>query len=288
MKSIVFNNKTMNFISKSLIRLGYFVPPWLPHGSAIGNRLLKPLYKYLFGSCWESVMIWEGIQMQVNPTECVGGNLFFCPQLYDRDERSWVFENLEPNGIFVDVGANIGAYTLWAAKRLSDGGRILAIEADPDTFQILQANLSMNTLKCAAQLENVGVSDIKETITFYRNIQGNAGANSFLKTKDAVPVFALHAEPLYDVIIRNALTHIDFMKIDIEGFELKVLTRFFSDCKNGDGKLLPRFVLIELDEGPLRGDVDYRHSIFQIFSKNGYGVLRNGKNTLFHFTGRLI
>lgn len=226
--------------------------------------------------------------MQVNPCECVGGNLFFCPQLYDRDERDWIAENLDPNGIFVDVGANIGAYTLWAAKKLSNVGRILAVEADPDTFQVLQANLSFNSLKCAVQLENMGVSDTDESITFYRNTRGNTGANSFLKTEDGVPTFVLRAEPLYDVIRRNALTHIDFMKIDIEGFELKVLTRFFSDCGNDGGKLLPRFVLIELDEGPLRDDIGYRDNILRLFAQTGYEIQQNGKNTLFHLDRKTI
>jgi FkbM family methyltransferase len=278
----------MNFFSRCLHCIGAFVPPWLPHGSAIGNRILKPLYKYLIGSRWENVMIWEGVRMQVNPCECIGGNLFFCPQLYDRDERDWIAENLDPNGIFIDVGANIGAYTLWAAKKLSNVGRIIAIEADPDTFKVLQENLLLNSLKCTVQFENVGVSDIAESITFYRNTRGNTGANSFLQTGDGVPTFVLRAEPLYEVIKRNDLTHIDFMKIDIEGFELKVLTRFFSDCSNYDDLLLPRFVLIELDEGPRRDDVEYRNNILQLFAKTGYEVRQNGKNTLFHLDREMI
>lgn len=222
------------------------------------------------------------------PCECVGGNLFFCPQLYDRDERIWIFENLEPNGIFVDIGANIGAYTLWAAGKLSNMGRILAVEADPDTFRVLQANLSFNSLKCAVLLENIGVSDTHESINFYRNTLGNDGANSFLETEDGALAFVLGAEPLYEIIRRNALTRIDFMKIDIEGFELKVLTRFFSDCENDCGKLLPRFVLIELDEGPRRDDIQYRDNILRLFAQTGYDVQQDGKNTLFRLSGNRI
>lgn len=272
----------MNLLARALQRIGWMVPCWLPHGSAIGNRLLKPLYNFLIGPRWEHVMVWAGVRMQVNPCECVGGNLFFCPQLYDRDERDWIADNLNSNGVFVDVGANIGGYTLWAAKNLSNVGCILAIEADPDTFQVLESNLSINPLKCSVKLENVGVSDTTECITFYRNTQRNTGANSFLQTEDGVPSFVLHAEPLYDVVKRNDLSHIDFMKVDIEGYELKVLTRFFFDCRNDRGRLLPRYVLIELGEGPRRDDVEYHNDILQLFAETGYEICRKGKNTLFH------
>ena len=174
----------MNFVARNLQSLGRAVPPWVPHGTAIGNRMLKPIYRWLFGSEWVETDVWSGIRMRVDPTECIGGNLFFSPQLYDREEREWITARLPEDGVFLDVGANIGAYTLWAGSRLGPMGRLLAIEADPDNFRILQANIAANSLQCSVVLENVGVSDAVQTLTFYRNNRGNRGANSFYPTAE--------------------------------------------------------------------------------------------------------
>ncbi|MEM2614637.1 MAG: FkbM family methyltransferase, partial [Nitrososphaerota archaeon] len=50
--------------------------------------------------------------------------------------------NLE-KGVFVDVGAHIGKYTIMVARKLKDG-KVIAIEADPNNFKILKKNLILN------------------------------------------------------------------------------------------------------------------------------------------------
>src|SRR5450432_3367932 len=93
------------WISRLLRHTGRVVPPWLPHGTAIGNRILKPIYRGVLGPRQERSEIWPGVVMHVNPCEGVDGNLFFSPQLYDREERNWVDSLLGDDQVFVDVGA---------------------------------------------------------------------------------------------------------------------------------------------------------------------------------------
>lgn len=267
------------WVSRQLRWIGRMVPPWLPHGTAIGNRVLKPIYKAVLGPRQERSEIWPGVVMHVNPCEGVDGNLFFSPQLYDRDERSWIDNILHDGHVFVDVGANLGVYSLWAARNLSTAGTVLAIEADPKTFSMLRQNMSDNpTVVCTVLLENTGVSDKREVLSFYRNTTGNSGASGFFDTVGAEPALTLQVEPLNDVIQRSGLSRIDFMKIDVEGWETRVLTRFFAECRPD---LMPRYVLIEMDEGPRGRDPFFRAELMSLFASYSYRQVRGGNNSLF-------
>ena len=169
-------------ISATILKnIGRMVPTWLPHGTAIGNRILKPLYRLFNGTKLERFDLWDGKSMKADPTDCVGGNLFFHPHLYDRNERKWVAKYLPPDGVFLDIGANIGAYTLWASKYLSDSGTILAVDADPLTFGILEENIRLNDIGAKCIAENIGLSDNKSSIPFFRN-ESNSGGNTFYVT----------------------------------------------------------------------------------------------------------
>ncbi len=272
----------MNCLATFLRGIGHLTPAWLPRGTAVGNRLLKPLYRLIYGSNWQSVEVWPQIRMKINPTECVGGNLFFSPHLYDISERAWIERYLPENGTFLDVGANLGVYSLWAAKFLSSEGKILAIEADRDTFQMLKVNLAMNTYQCAIVTENIGVSDKFEELQFYKNTHGNSGANSFHTVQDSEPSGTLKLAPLISLLKKNEIQSIDFLKIDIEGFELKVLNGFFSEClQHSNACLKPKYVMIEIEEGPRSLDLEYKKAIRNMFALNGYEVAFDGKNTLY-------
>ena len=272
----------MHFISRTLREFGRLTPKWLPHGSAIGNRLLKPVYSKLYGSNWETVPVWPNIRLKLDPCDCVGGNLFFSPQLYDRREREFIRSLLPSDGVFLDVGANIGAYSLWAAQQLSEQGVVLAVEADSDTYLVLQENASSNPSRCSVHLENVGVSDQEEQLVFYRNTQKNSGANSFYLGRDAEPAGTLSLVPLMSIVKKHRLTKIDFMKIDIEGFELKVLTKLFADCDTAENRALkPKHVLVEIEEGPRGHEPGYTKDLKTLFDVNGYAEVYAGKNSLY-------
>lgn len=274
----------MRLLSRTLQNLGRLTPKWLPHGSAVGNRLLKPVYSTLYGSRWETVQVWPDVRLKLDPSDCVGGNLFFSPHLYDRREREFIRLLVPANGVFIDVGANIGAYSLWAAQHLSQWGVVLAIEADSQTYQVLRENASASTnrARCAIHLENIGVSDKEEQLVFYKNTHKNSGANSFYPADDSEPAGTLSLVPLMSVVRKHRLKKIDFMKIDIEGFELKVLGRFFADCERPENsELRPRHVLVEIEEGPRTREPQYTRELRKLFDDHGYVEVYAGKNSLY-------
>jgi glycosyltransferase involved in cell wall biosynthesis len=226
---------TQQSVSGSLQELGHWTQRWLPHGSALGRRL----YSKLYGSRWETVQIWP-----------------HAPQLRDRKERDLIRALLPSDGVFLDIGANSGAYSHWAAQQLSEQGVVLAIEADVQTHQVLQENVlpATNRAQCRMYLENVGLS--------------NTGTLALVS--------------LMSVVKKHGLGRVDFMQINIDGFDLKVLSKFFADCNTVENReLRPRHVLIEIEDGRRARDREYTRNLKSLLEENGYSEFCGGQNSLY-------
>jgi FkbM family methyltransferase len=217
--------------------------------------------------------------MIVDPAEGIGGNLAFIPQLYDVWEREALRTRLPEGGTFVDVGANMGAYSLWAARIVGPRGRVLAYEAAPANYERLVENIALNRFS-QVHAFHVGVSDKTETLKLHINPIGNSGGHSFVPgfcPEGSAAEIDVQCEPLAELLARNGLTTVDFMKLDIEGFERRVLSRFFQDVPSGSA-LRPRHMLAELARVDARGP----GSLWETIVSAGYRPVRQGKaNALF-------
>lgn len=215
--------------------------------------------------------------MEVDPCEVVGGNLAFIPQLYDRWERSLVQKLLPPNGTFVDVGSNIGAYALWAASCLDKAGRVIALEADPDNYALLMRNVKINGQQGLVTCVLGGIADEDQVLRFYKNTNGNRGGHSFVGTGDQF--IEVKCRPLLDVLQANKVVQVDFMKLDIEGFEEKVLSRFFESTVKSS-PLRPTYLLVEIQGGPV-ADPAAQARIKKMICGHGYELTVDKDNSFF-------
>src|SRR5207249_2412898 len=86
----------------------------------------------------------------------------------------WIDERLSPGDTFIDVGANIGYYSLLAARRVGPTGSVVAIEPSPKTFRALEANLAQNRLKNVRTV-NAAVSDRQATVPLYHGPDTHGG-----------------------------------------------------------------------------------------------------------------
>jgi hypothetical protein len=101
----------------------------------------------------------------------------------------------------------------------------------------------------------VGVSDKKETLHLRLNPVGNSGGHSFLAEVHAgqsPEEVEVECRPLAALLEEAVHARVDFMKLDIEGFEPRVLTRFFADVP-ASSVLRPQYILTELFDGGARG-----------------------------------
>jgi FkbM family methyltransferase len=127
-------------------------------------------------------------------------------------------ESLRPGMTVVDVGANIGIYTLHAARVVGDTGKVFSFEPTPRTFGILQGNVDANGFNARADLRCTAVLDKRSTMPFYvqdvrcglNSLYGPQGGRSVM-----VETVSLD-EALADV------ASIDLVKIDAEGSEPRI------------------------------------------------------------------
>jgi FkbM family methyltransferase len=127
---------------------------------------------------------------------------------------------LVPGAVVVDVGANIGFNTLYAAQRVGPSGRVLAVEPADDNIVVLRGNVERSALSNITILP-VAAGRISETRQFF--LRGDVSAvNSFYPDSVYAAVTGVVDVPVQsvdDMLDGNA----DLVKIDVEGAELDVL-----------------------------------------------------------------
>jgi FkbM family methyltransferase len=129
---------------------------------------------------------------------------------------------------FVDVGANIGYYTVLLGKHLRRRGRLFAFEPDRANFALLQRNAQINWIdKPNIVLECLAVSETSGTATIHRNSEKPANTSLLAPTdhESALNAFETYEVPTIslDEYFRESEMRIDLMKIDVEGHELATL-----------------------------------------------------------------
>lgn len=128
--------------------------------------------------------------------------------------------------VFVDVGANDGYYTLFAARRVGPSGRVVAAEPSSRERAHLQRNLGRNgldnvTVVPAAIGAASGLADLHlaHGVHAGHNTLGSFAHDDVVRASlERVPI-----EPLDAVIARLGLAQVDFVKIDVEGAEARVI-----------------------------------------------------------------
>ena len=182
----------------------------------------------------------DGSLMWANPTIVSGRRRLFTSAYHDRGERAFVKQVVKRGDYVIDVGANVGTYTLLCARL---GASVTAVEAEPANAAILRRNIALNGYQ--VDVRQVGVSDKAETLTLNLD-EGDIGSHSFAKVGAARSV-EIACLPLVEVVEPRQAR---LMKIDIEGFEYRVLKRYFGDTPIS---LRPQWILIEEWETPPEG-----------------------------------
>jgi FkbM family methyltransferase len=161
----------------------------------------------------------------INGFQAVTGNYYF--GISDLDVMPFLLHLLRPNDLFIDMGANGGAYTVLASAE--KGAYTVAIEAAADTFKGLQQNINLNAINDKVEALNIAVSDVNGTLPF---TSANHATNrvSYEQTEDIVNVEA----KTLDTILHGRIPLL--MKMDIEGHEHNALlgahhTISSPDCK---------------------------------------------------------
>jgi len=143
------------------------------------------------------------------------GNWYF--GLHEYRDMAFVLHFLRPGDLFVDIGANVGSYSVLAGGAV--GTDVLAIEPIPSTFEALLANVTLNGLSSRCRCVNVGLSDSVGVLQF----TSDCGTVNHVVVDgyQGVASLSVNVEPLDDLIGNSPVPTL--VKLDVEGFELSVI-----------------------------------------------------------------
>jgi FkbM family methyltransferase len=189
-----------------------------------------------------------GLRMRLHPRDngCEK-NLLFTPRMYEPEELAAL-----ENGIarakgqpftFVDIGANVGLFSLFVASRAGQQARILAIEPEPGNLRRLEFNVGANpgvpiTIIPKALSDEAGVVAVE----LDRRDRGGTRTKKVDQAGESTGTVRVPSQTLLDVLAGEGVDAVDALKIDVEGLEDVILAPFF---RNAPPRLRPRLLIIE-------------------------------------------
>lgn len=162
------------------------------------------------------------------------GNSICCPSIeepialelsangvYEADTLALILQRLPSKGVYLDVGANVGAMALPVARQRPDA-HVICIEADPDIAAILRRNVAENRLANITIIECLAGPCSKDEVQFYSAPVSKFGMGSVGKQFGLSPKL-LQQVALDQCLDRMGVDRVDIIKLDVEGAELGVL-----------------------------------------------------------------
>jgi FkbM family methyltransferase len=205
----------------------------------------------------------EGIKMNLNISNLVDHYVYYS---INKLPITSFISYLKPDAIVIDVGTNIGYTTLLLSKACSQG-KIIGIEPSKELFKILEDHVNLNAftnVKCL----NVGLGEKNKTVKLYKVNDSNTGMNRILDTNDStLSSENITIKTLDEVAAEEHLDKVDAIKIDVEGYELKVLQGAMSVLKKHHPVLL-----VEIDPENLKEQQACPDDIFKLLFDLGYSI----------------
>jgi FkbM family methyltransferase len=186
---------------------------------------------------------------------------------YEPAQSRWVRDILKPGGTFLDVGANVGYYTTLAASLVGSKGHLLAFEPSPYAYKRLETILKRNAITQVDAFQ-CAVGDKEEWLDLYLPKQAHLHSPSLVPTDKSftsvkVQVCCLDSHPSL-----QAVSMIDLMKVDVEGFEPNVLRGMSKYLQNGYVK----YLMCEFNSGWLEPNESSCEELLEIVKDMGFVV----------------
>ena len=245
----------------------------LPYSKGVAYYLYKYIYKYVRPS-GEQLIECQGSKMWVNCEDETGVVPHLLVEgIYEKLETELIKNSLKPGMVFVDIGANLGYYTLIASKLVGEQGKVYAIEPDDKNFQLLSKNVSLNNLK-NVQLIKKALSEQPGEQKLYKDKE-NYGRHSLAGSNVPVldTVFTVETDTLDNVLNGVAPS---VMKMDVQGAEGLVMKGASKTLKKS-----PQRMTVEFWPTGLKNMGTDPMELLNIFSNEGFCYYfinhRNGK-----------
>ena len=145
--------------------------------------------------------------------------------LVDWEEFNLIKDFVTPKGCCLDVGANMGYYTVWFSKFTNN---IYAFEPNRKNYRRLIQNLSANNANEYIRSYNIAVGEVNGEVSFTTDLDGE----NHIALLDIEGNNTVVCKRLETILFENKIEEVSYIKIDVEGFELEVLKGLGGYIKN--------------------------------------------------------
>lgn len=205
---------------------------------SIAARIIKHSFTHTIYNLFlpDSIII-NGHKMYIDKHDTVISRALIRHKIWEPMETKIFYEYIKPGHTVVDIGAQIGYYTLIASKLVGPTGKVFAFEPDPRVFKILKKNLQVNHITNVTAIQKA-VSNRNASSSLYINHSKPSDNQIFphpneIREKITVKTISL------DSYIKNE--RINFIKIDIQGAEYLALNGMKNIIKRNQTTLVTEF-----------------------------------------------
>lgn len=206
------------------------------------NLIEKMMAKSTAGSA-ETIIEAQGSKMLVDLNNEIWRDSFlaYASNLYEQTMTGIFKKAVKPGDVVVDVGANVGYFTLLAAKLTGESGRVFAFEPEPDTFMRLSRNAALNGYN-NIELSDNAVSNANGRAKLY--ISHSPGGHAINQCEGIKAVGRGHYNDegfieietvTLDDYLKGKAERVDVLKMDVEGAEYLALMGMRDILKNNEG-----------------------------------------------------
>lgn len=190
----------------------------LLRGTGIGRfHVLRKLDAFLVSKLSQRQIVIHGHKMILDKTDSLRLSI---NHEFEPLETKLIDEQLREGDVVLDIGANIGYYTLLAARKVGARGRVYAFEPDPINFSLLSQNVELNGYQNVV-LVNKAVGETSEDLKLYLS-DVNAGDHRTYDSDGGRRTITIPCTSMDDYF-RGRESRVDFIKMDIQGFECRAL-----------------------------------------------------------------
>jgi len=249
--------KILNKIPRStLLKFGY---------SKIGSKLVKIVRKRQLQNAYD---VGYGVKMFLDITNPYTWDLIEGRE-HEDDVKKTFMNNINKDDIIIDVGANIGEFSLIAAKKVGHKGKVISIEPLKQAVSWLEKNFMINGFSNYEILEKA-VGKNKRTMTlFKRSDSSETGIlDPNISEKKLVNTGEIIVDTIDDIISSRNIKKVEMLKIDVEGFEYEVLC----GCKNSFKEKKIKKIICEIHSSFLKKKGLDKNSIYTILKENEFSI----------------
>jgi len=231
-----------------------------------GLGIIKRFYSWLIDRLNKENPIdikYHDIRFRLYPYDnAIESKMIVSSKFREAKELEVISKYLKTGGTFLDIGANIGYYSLMAAKL--GATKIIGVEPNPVVLNRFKENIRFNEFEKKIKTFRLGIGEKIENRDLYLS-KVDLGSSSVLKEKNNLDKIKIKILPLDFFLKRESVGRVDVMKIDIEGFEDKALFPYFKTLQKNH---YPKLILMEDSS-----QKDWEKNILKWLLNNGYEII---------------